>query len=167
MRPHRDGVDDVRCEPMRSGDEPSIRVVIVAAHRAGSAGYYTNDEIDAFARAIINDPFDGLAERAYFHVATLDADVIATAGWVPFETDLARLTLVFVRPDWFGQGIGRRLVTLVETHALASGVAALAVRSSLNAVGFYERLGYVVDRPMPTELGTITIGSTLMRKPQP
>ncbi len=58
------------------------------------------------------------------------------------------------------------MVEEVELAARAASATGLVVRSSLNAVTFYERLGYAVVGSTPTSVtGGGTIGSTLMRKP--
>lgn len=53
-----------------------------------------------------------------------------------------RLQSLFVRADYHGQGIGRRLVEVFEQKVLTQGTEAIRVASSLFAIPFYQRLGY-------------------------
>src|SRR5688572_26723000 len=47
----------------------------------------------------------------------------------------------YVRPQLRGKGIGRRLLTHLETFAAAQGITALFLTSSPSAVGFYLQNG--------------------------
>ena len=53
-----------------------------------------------------------------------------------------KLHSLFVEPSRQGQGIGRRLVDHIESHAVACGIAELRVSSSITARAFYEKRGY-------------------------
>lgn len=161
-------MDNWTIRPMAAGDVDAVRSIVIDSNRIGGVGYYTADEIAAFGRTIQAAYLDDLPDRAHAHVACdINGDIVANAGWVWFDDGEARLTMVFVHPDWFGRGVGSRLVDRVETHARSAGATGLVVRSSLNAVSFYERLGYTAIRPMPTEVDVGTIGSTLMRRLPP
>ncbi|WP_198408105.1 GNAT family N-acetyltransferase [Natronomonas pharaonis] len=52
------------------------------------------------------------------------------------------MAATFVDPDNTGRGIGRALVEKLEGIARREGVERLTVLASLNAVGFYEALGF-------------------------
>ena len=49
---------------------------------------------------------------------------------------------VFVDPNFEGKGIARRLMGRIEQAAISRGLAMLTVQSSVNAAGFYRKLGY-------------------------
>jgi ribosomal protein S18 acetylase RimI-like enzyme len=53
---------------------------------------------------------------------------------------------LFVAPTAAGQGVGRRLVAFAADRFAAAGHRDMVVMSSLNAVGFYGRYGFVVER---------------------
>jgi GNAT superfamily N-acetyltransferase len=73
-----------------------------------------------------------------------DSTLVAGAGWETHAaaSGAAALRGIFVHPDCVGGGLGRRMVAAVEDAAFRSGHTRFFVPSSLNAVGFYERLGY-------------------------
>ncbi|QFU21944.1 GNAT family N-acetyltransferase [Shewanella eurypsychrophilus] len=54
-----------------------------------------------------------------------------------------RLEAVFVDVEAVGMGIGKLLATELEVQAKKAGVEELSLSSSLNAVGFYQELGYI------------------------
>ena len=51
---------------------------------------------------------------------------------------------LFVSPHWTRRGVGRSLLRHMEEQAKGSGSTSIGVKSSLNAVVFYEKMGYVV-----------------------
>ena len=69
---------------------------------------------------------------------------MGVAGWSvdSREADCAFARYVFVAPAVARRGIGRRLMQTVERSVGAAGRARLQLWASLNAVGFYEALGY-------------------------
>jgi GNAT superfamily N-acetyltransferase len=66
----------------------------------------------------------------------------AVVGWGSVHLDPGVLAATFVDPEHAGQGIGRQIVEHLETLAREAGVETLTVHASLNAVGFYETLGF-------------------------
>ena len=54
---------------------------------------------------------------------------------------------LFVSPQWARKGIGSALLQNLEKQARAKGFMSMCLKSSLNAEGFYERMGYSVVDP--------------------
>jgi putative acetyltransferase len=153
--------------PLVAEDHAAVRAMIVASNDVGGSRHYDEAERAAFAAYIAAADMAAIGAGADLRVAVVDGELAGCAGWVPYpdEPATSRLTTVFVAPAWFGRGVGTALVGEVERLAADSGHPRHVVRSSLNAVAFYERLGYVADRPWPTPLGGgVCIGSMLMRK---
>ncbi len=72
--------------------------------------------------------------------------LVALAGGRPLVT-LARgphlhIDDFVVVPAWRGRGAGRRLLEALEEHARKRGLAAVHLDSFLDALGFYEALGF-------------------------
>lgn len=85
--------------------------------------------------------------------------VVAGGDVVGFATALAteagmELEDLFVRPDWMGRGIGRRLVLDVVATARTRGVGRIEVTANGHALGFYRKLGFVSDGEVETTFGT-------------
>ncbi len=59
--------------------------------------------------------------------------------------NLQRETLIslFVLPEHSGQGVGQKMVEFVIERAARSGLHVLKLDSSLNAVNFYKRQGFI------------------------
>lgn len=63
-------------------------------------------------------------------------------AFAQLNLETSTVEAVYVEPKYARKGIGASLVVVLETYALNTGVIELRLDSSLNAVGFYERLGY-------------------------
>jgi len=53
------------------------------------------------------------------------------------------LLSLFVMPEYAGKGIGQEMIEFLFTKASNAGIKILKVDSSLNAVNFYRRNGFV------------------------
>ena len=82
-------------------------------------------------------------------VAEYNGTLVGVAGWTldSREPDCAWPRYVFVDPAHAKLGIGRNLMTAIERSAHAVGRSRLMLWASLNAVGFYEALGYRQLKP--------------------
>jgi GNAT superfamily N-acetyltransferase len=139
----------VTVRPATPADAPGVARVHDAALRAQGADRYSDAELDAMAPPD-RDPaaVDGAIlarEERYVAVAVTEADrsdggqVVGTGG---VHLADGRLLGVFVHPDRVGEGIGRALFEDVEARAKAAGLDGLTIHSALNAVGFYEAVGF-------------------------
>lgn len=75
--------------------------------------------------------------------------IIGVAGWTADsrEADCAWPRYVFVEPAAAGSGVGRLLMDEIDASTRAAGRPRLQLWSSLNAVPFYQALGF---RPIKT-----------------
>jgi GNAT superfamily N-acetyltransferase len=83
-------------------------------------------------------------------VGAFDGDrLVGHAAVRPFE-DALEVKRVFVRPEYRGQGISKRLMLELETIADERGVHRLILQTGnrqAEAITLYERIGYVaIDR---------------------
>jgi len=90
------------------------------------------EAVEDFRRAIESDTFDAV-------VAEADGEVI---GYGVLNIAEESIDAVFVQPAQRRNGIATSLVRQLENRARMRAVSALTIVSSLNAVGFYESLGY-------------------------
>jgi putative acetyltransferase len=122
-------------EPLAALQEASIM-------RLGLAAY---GEIKARAWARVGHEFKHvLLEDGQFFVAEQAGERLGVGGWSPdgMEAEVAWIRYLFVHPDHVRRGVGRRLLQAAEAAALGAGRARFDVWSSLNAVSFYQALGY-------------------------
>ena len=55
---------------------------------------------------------------------------------------------LFVSPNWARKGVGSALLQLLEDRARVGGYVSVCLKSSLNAEGFYKKMGYSVVDPI-------------------
>lgn len=110
-----------------------------ASVRGLCAAFYSDEQIDAwvghktpddYVRAMVD-----LGERMW--VVWGGGTALGFAAQKGEE-----IRAVYVHPDKGGRGIGRRLLQAAEQAARAEGVRVVHLDASLNAVPFYERMGY-------------------------
>lgn len=106
-------------------DDPETYLVV--AERAGETADREADE---------RDERDGPGDRSS------TASTAVVAGFGRFDVADAEVTAVYVHPDHARAGVGSTLLAHLEGFARGLGCTSLTLRSSLNAVEFYERAGY-------------------------
>ena len=96
-----------------------------------------------------------LLESGTFFVAEVNGAILGVAGWTADsrELDSAWPRYVFVLPEAAGQGIGRRLMAAIERSAIAASRPRLQLWSSLNAVRFYQAIGFQKVRSVSWPVG--------------
>jgi GNAT superfamily N-acetyltransferase len=129
-------------------DLSTARYVVDTAFARGAKDYYSAADIEAFGE-FVRTPLYGdvlLGNRAYG--AWVGSEMIGVAAWSIGEgkSPTARILALFVRPPFGGEAIGTRLVEYLEDEARAAGYRALETSATLNAVSFFERLGYLETR---------------------
>ena len=87
---------------------------------------------------------DALKNRKKVFVAVKDNEVVGTAGidvsW--YNPDEYYILTVFVKPENYGEGIGRLLIQAIEDYAIHSNFRKLIIPASITAHEFYYKLGY-------------------------
>jgi putative acetyltransferase len=75
------------------------------------------------------------------------------AGFAQLEPGEGVVHACYVDPDLAGRGAGRALMAAIEDDARARGCTMLALDASLNAVSFYETLGWRRESETRHDLG--------------
>ena len=119
--------------PVRSADFARIVEVWEASVRA-THHFVTEADIQVFRPLV----WDGL--RDVEHLLAVRDSEQRVMGFIGVEGD--EIAMLFVHPDWRGQGIGRRLLM----HAVVTlGATRLDVNEqNEQALGFYRRMGFTV-----------------------
>ena len=78
------------------------------------------------------------------YVAMLGEELLACGSVVPLEgrPGECEIRALFVRPEWEGKGVGRRLMETLEADPLFRAARRVLVSASLTAHEFYLKLGY-------------------------
>ena len=162
--------DQVTIRPVGMDDWANVRYVHATAFRVLAGSDCEPAEADAFAAYVRSQDYADRLQTENLYAGWLDGELVGTAGWTPTDDSgvLARITSVFVRPLFTRMGIGRRLALNAEARARTAGFERFSARATLNAVGFFEKLGYDVTSHgihiIATEQG---MPVTYMRKHEP
>lgn len=111
--------------------------------RRNARDHYTDEQLvqlappDPDADAIPDAEFSDESRRPI--VVERDGMIV---GWGSVHLDANVLAATFVDPEYSGRGIGRAIVEELESIARREGIQRLVVPASLNAVGFYQALGF-------------------------
>ncbi len=96
------------------------------------------------------------SKRRRTFVALQNKSIVGTLSF-----DKKGVHAVFVNPKYHNKGIGKLLMNYIENAARKKGYKTIKLASSKNAVGFYQKLGYVkVKQLYSKEWGD----NTLMKK---
>jgi GNAT superfamily N-acetyltransferase len=144
-------------------DLPEI-VTLQRAAIGTTASHYGAEELAAWAAG----PTDGLralVAAGRYRVADRGGTLLGGAGWEEgADGASATIRAVFVHPAAHGRGIGAALVTAIEEEFARRGIFRLIVPAALNAVGFYQRLGYVPLERRVAELDGVRLPYQQMLK---
>ena len=127
-------------------DFATMRYIHASAFKTMALSHYPDDEVTAFATYIYTPTYADLIRGENVLAGFLGEEMVATAGWAPADDNgiSARIRSVYVRPLFTGIGVGRRMAMEAESWARRSGFKTFGARVTLNAVGFFEALGYEV-----------------------
>ncbi|WP_298772364.1 GNAT family N-acetyltransferase [uncultured Shewanella sp.] len=108
------------------------------------AQFYAAQKVSAWA--------DSPMPKDFSHIlVTLKAIVYEekskVLGFGFIDSDKQSLESVFVDPFHHGRGIGKILTLALQQQAIETGVQALSLSASLNAVPFYQSLGFIAQEP--------------------
>jgi GNAT superfamily N-acetyltransferase len=137
--------------PVGPDDLADVRSLHATSFRLLAGGSFTEEEIAAFTAHVYSINYttalSEAVQRQQIFAARIDNELVGTAGWVAGDGSVAtaRIRWVFVRPMFTGIGLGTKLVRVAEAAAQRAGFDTLSVEATLNAVGFFEQLGFEVS----------------------
>jgi GNAT superfamily N-acetyltransferase len=137
-----------------TGDVEGIMAVQFSAVLEICASAYTPDEIAAWTAGGRDTEryLPGIVEGR-FSVALIEEAIV---GFCDLDVAQAELRGLFVDAGHARRGIGRALLSHAEGSAVRHGVRRLRLESTINAIGFYQAHGFVLD-----EIGTFRLRSGL------
>lgn len=108
-------------------------------------GFYPDDLLSRWTAGGGPSPeFVGFVSQLIYVVECFDS-IIGCGAVDPID---GKIDAVFVHPDHVGNGVGRKVMELLEKVATDSGsTETLYLEATLNAAPFYRKLGFSGDSP--------------------
>jgi putative acetyltransferase len=110
---------------------------------------YSREQILTWISGISPELYPIESTDAYFLLAERDGDMVGFGWMKPTANDYldasvdSEITGMYVHPSAAGSGVGSRLYDRLERFAREQDSSSTGLWSSLNAVSFYEKQGYV------------------------
>ncbi|WP_303907723.1 GNAT family N-acetyltransferase [Thiohalomonas denitrificans] len=146
-------------------DAPAIQRFQEASIRELCSDKYDAETIEQWTGDLKPDHYLDAMEKYQFLVAEEDGGEIEAMCVV--DTDRSELNALFVAPQATGKGLGKVLVASAEGVVLNAGHHRISLKATLNAVPFYEKLGFrrkgetMHSFSEGTELACIVMSKTL------
>lgn len=150
------------------GDVAPILALIKGAIAQGCRGHYDEAQQQAvyetYACTLFVDVLSPM-ETIVLETHDIRQGDRRLVGLGQLDPARARLRALFVSPNWQGRGLGRLMLSAVESVAASYGLPELEGAMSLNALGFYRHAGFAPVRPVQASqtLG-VPVPVQLMRK---
>ena len=100
------------------------------------------------------DPAELAGEKDSFHLALREGAVLlACLVLKPVDEGCIKMRQLAVRESSQGKGVGRELLNYAHSFARERGYVEIVLHARETARGFYEKLGYEVERDSFVEVG--------------
>ena len=103
------------------------------------------------------------------YVTEDNGQIVATGAFANFGTEEApkySVSNLYVLPEYHNKGIGRLIIYKLIENAVKVNASELHVPASRNAIGFYEKMGFVIDKEQPDVMDELTWMTKCMDKLQ-
>lgn len=152
--------------PATMADVEAILALHVASIRRLGAETYSPRQVDAWAtKPEGTSPYEASIRDDGRHVIVAERDG-ELLGWGRLDRSDGEVSAVYVHPDHARQGVGSALVAHLEALAREWGFDRLHLWASLNAVPFYESLGFLrLDKRLHETTGGVVMSCVEMEKP--
>lgn len=120
---------------------------------------YSNEIIGAWESS---EPEDSpLDEEKVRFVAEEDGEIV---GFSDYNKETNELSGLYVKPDYTGKGIGKKLLDKVEEDAREEGLEQLWCKSTITAKDFYQKHGYELIEETKHEIDGFEMKAYKMEK---
>jgi predicted GNAT family N-acyltransferase len=97
------------------------------------------------------DEFDASPDACGHLLLLVDGIPAGTGRWRVYENKTAKLQRLAVLPEYRGQGVGKRLIEVLEQQAREAGNEYCLLDGQCHAEPFYIKLGYLTISEQPFE----------------
>ena len=120
---------------------------------------YTPEQIEGWLRNRSPEGYLEGIERGEMFIAEIDGKAVGFGHAAP-----GRIWGVFVDPHFAGQGIGSKLLLRGVERASKAKSCSVELQATLNAVGFYQKFGFVEVEEQTIRRNGVDLPFILMKK---
>lgn len=125
------------------GEEEEVSVLLRRTLMEVNANYCPQNEMDWLYNRYTPETVAQIAAENHMYVMTEGDTIVGTGTLVVTGPDECEIIAAFLLPEAIGCGLGTKLFDALETEELSKDVKRIWLTSSVNALDFYEKRGYV------------------------
>ena len=122
-------------------DKKNISKLHISSIERLCGKHYTHEQLNAWTSVLIPSVYDQALKEKVFLVAHDSTQELMGLGILDIQN--SEISAIYIHPDVVGNGLGTKLLSKLEEIARNNNVVKIAVHSTLNAKGFYQRHGYL------------------------
>ena len=124
------------------GEEETLSILLRRTLLEVNANYCPAGEIEWLYNRYTPEGVAEIAARGHMYVVVEDGVTVGTGTTIMTGEDECEIIAAFLLPEAIGHGLGRKLFEVLENDPLAAGAKRIWLTSSVNALDFYEKIGY-------------------------
>lgn len=128
----------ISLRPVGNTDLPSLRSIYANAVGAIGPTAYSSDQVEVWRAFASEGDFDDFILSVHTYAAVIGGKAIGFCG----IADDGHVASVYVRPDWFGQGIGSTLLSAVLRRYPEPTSGRYYAEASIFSLPLFERSGF-------------------------
>ena len=125
------------------GEEGAISILLRRTLLEVNAISCPKDEIDWLYNRYTPETVAEIAQEGHMYVMTENGMIVGTGTVIPTGEGAYEIIAAFLLPEAIGRGLGTQLFDVLEADAWSQGAERVWLTSSVNALDFYEKRGYV------------------------
>jgi GNAT superfamily N-acetyltransferase len=132
----------VQLREIKQSDGDAIIEVHQKSIRGLCKNIYSKNQIAIWTNLLTREMFDaGIADKNNIGIVAIEDNKLIGYGFMNIAD--REIKGMYIIPEFTRQGIGRMILSKLEEHAISKGINTIKLNSTLNAVSFYEKCGFI------------------------
>lgn len=124
------------------GEETALSVLLRRTLMEVNAAFCPAAEMEWLYNRYTPQGVAEIAAQGHMYVVVEDGVIVGTGTTIRTGPDECEIIAAFLLPEAIGRGLGRKLFDVLEADELAAGANRVWLTSSVNALDFYEKIGF-------------------------
>lgn len=148
----------------RTADAQNLLVVVERSIHVSASPWYAAEQLRAWSSAFSESSIRHVLEKTLTFVVVVNDRIAGFSNLISSNGGRAEVDLLFVDPDFAGQGVARELIDAVERQAMSLNLHEIWVDASIPAACVFEHLGYEVVGTYQKEFRGLFFENTWLRR---